>query len=139
MELASRRAPASGEGVLGPSAQALTQALTVRPLDEWHYEVSRSELDAALAHLDQIAEQARIVPAYRDGQPEGFKLFAIRPDSLFSKLGLVNGDVIRRINGFEMNSAANALEAYTRLQGAGRIDLEIDRRGSSIRRTYSIR
>jgi len=128
-----------GEGVLGPSAAALTQVLTVRPLDEGHYEVSRSELDAALAHLDQIAEQARIVPAYGDGQPKGFKLFAIRPDSLFSKLGFANGDVVRRVNGFEMNSPANALEVYARLRDASRIDVELDRGGSSIRKSYSIR
>jgi general secretion pathway protein C len=86
-----------------------------------------------------MAEQVRIVPAYRDGQPEGFKVFAIRPDSLFSKLGIVNGDVVRRINGFELNSAANALEVYSRLQGASRIDVELERGGSSIRKSYSIR
>jgi general secretion pathway protein C len=128
-----------GEGVLGPSAPALTQVLTVRPLDEGHYEVSRSELDAALTRIDHIAEQVRIVPAYRDGQPEGFKVFAMRPDSLFSKLGLVNGDVVRRINGFEMNSPANALEVYARLRDATRIDVELERGSSSIRKSYSIR
>ena len=127
------------EGMVGSSTAALTQTLTVRSLDEGHYEVSRSEVDAALAHLDKMAEQVRIVPAYRDGQPEGFKVFAIRPDSLFSKLGLTNGDVVRRINGFEMNSPANALEVYARLRDASRIDVEIDRGGSSLRRTYSVR
>lgn len=128
-----------GEGVLGPSAAALTEVLTVRALDEGHYELSRSELDRALTRPDQLAEQVRIVPAYRDGQPEGFKVFAIRPDSVFARLGLLNGDVVRRINGFEMTSPANALEVYSRLRDASRIDVELERAGSSIRKSYSIR
>jgi len=81
----------------------------------------------------------RILPAYKDGQPEGFKLFAIRPGSLFSLLGMVSGDVVRRINGFEMNTPANALEAYTRLRDANRIDVDLERNGSSIRKSYSVR
>src|SRR5262249_59608821 len=90
----------------------------IRALDESHYEVPRGEIEAALSHLDDLARDARIVPAYGDGQPRGFKVFAIRPGSFLARIGMRDGDVVRRINGFEMNSAANALESYTRLAGA---------------------
>jgi histidinol-phosphate aminotransferase len=33
------------------------------------------------------------------GKPVGFKLFSIKPGSLYSKIGLQNGDVINRIRG----------------------------------------
>jgi general secretion pathway protein C len=100
--------------------------------------VPKSTIDGALTHLNELAMQARIVPAFKDGQSEGFKLFSIRPDSLYSKIGIVNGDVIRRINGFEMNDPAKALEVYQKLKDSSRIDIEIDRNGSIIHKSYNI-
>ena len=111
----------------------------IKALDESNYEVPRNEVDRALANLNDLAMQARIVPAFKDGQAEGFKLFSIRPDSLYSKIGIVNGDVIKRINGFEMNSPEKALEVYTKLKDANRIDIELDRNGQSLRKTYNVR
>lgn len=110
----------------------------IRPLDGNEYEISRSALQETLSQPEPLT-QARIAPSYKDGQLEGFKLFAIRPDSLYSKLGFVNGDVIRRINGFEMKTPENALEVYARLKDANRIEVELVRDGSSIRKSYSIR
>ncbi|HZJ52760.1 MAG TPA: type II secretion system protein GspC [Myxococcaceae bacterium] len=111
----------------------------IKALDDSNYEVPRNEVDRALANLNELAMQARIVPAFKDGQAEGFKLFSIRPDSLYSKIGIVNGDVIKRINGFEMNSPEKALEVYTKLKDANRIDIELDRNGQTLRKTYNVR
>ncbi len=111
----------------------------IKALDDNNYEVPRNEVDKALANLNDLAMQARIVPAFKDGQAEGFKLFSIRPDSLYSKIGIVNGDVIKRINGFEMNSPEKALEVYTKLKDTNRIDIELDRNGSTLRKTYNVR
>jgi len=47
--------------------------------------------------------------------------------------------VARAFNGVEMNSPANALEVYPRLQGGSRIGLELERGRGSIRKSYSIR
>jgi len=128
-------------GVLGPSGDWMTDSgrTGIRALDESHYEVSRTEVEAALNHLEELARDVRIVPAYGGGQPHGFKVFAIRPGSLFAQIGMRDGDVVRRINGFEMNTAENALEVYTRLRSANRIDVELERNGSSIQRSYTVR
>ncbi len=139
-----------GDGAPPPPAIATTRPVTdpaanqpygsgIKALDENNYEVPRTEVDRALANLNDLAMQARIVPAFKDGQAEGFKLFSIRPDSLYSKIGIVNGDVIKRINGFEMNSPEKALEVYTKLKDANRIDIEVDRNGQTLRKTYNVR
>jgi general secretion pathway protein C len=111
----------------------------IRALGENEYEVPRAEIDSTLANLNQVAMQARIVPAFKDGQAQGFKLFSIRPDSIYSKIGVQNGDVIKRINGFELNSPEKALEVYSKLKEAGRIEIELERNGSNIRKNYQIR
>jgi general secretion pathway protein C len=110
----------------------------IKALDGNNFEVPRSEVDRAINNLNDIAMQARLVPAFKDGAAEGFKLFSIRPDSLYSKIGIQNGDVITRINGLDMNDPAKALEVYTKLKDAPRIDVDIDRNGSTMRMTYNV-
>jgi general secretion pathway protein C len=60
------------------------------------------EIDGVPASLDDIAMQARIVPAFKGGVAVGFKLFSIRPDSIYGKAGLQNGDIVTSINGYDL-------------------------------------
>ncbi len=110
----------------------------IRALNDNNYEIEKGEIDKALGNLNDIAMQARIVPAFKDGVSTGFKLFSIRPDSLYTKIGIQNGDVISRINGFEMNSPDKALEIYSKLKESNRIEIEIDRNGTKVRKTYNV-
>ena len=128
-------------GVFPPVAQPgqpAAQSNDVRQLSENQYVLARATVNGALSDLSQLATQARIVPSFKNGVANGFKLFSIVPDSLYSKIGIQNGDVIRRINGYEMNSPDKALEIYQKLRDANRIEVEIERRGDTIRKSYSI-
>jgi len=111
----------------------------IKQLGENDYEVPRAEIDKTLSNLNDVAMQARIVPAFKDGVAQGFKLFSIRPDSIYSKIGIQNGDVIKRINGYDLNSPEKALEIYSKLKEASRIDIEVERNGSTVRKTYNVR
>ncbi len=111
----------------------------IRAISDSEYEIPRAEIDRTLSNLNEVAMQARIVPAFKDGQAQGFKLFSIRPDSLYTKIGIQNGDVIKRINGNDINSPEKALEIYSRLRDASRIDIEIERNGAGLRKTYNVR
>ncbi|ATB27364.1 type II secretion system protein GspC [Melittangium boletus] len=124
----------------GPPVQAPNvNGSGIRAVGENDYEVPRSEIDRTLANLNDVAMQARIVPAFKDGQAQGFKLFSIRPDSIYSKIGVQNGDVIKRINGFDLNSPEKALEVYTKLKEASRIEIDLERNGSPVHKNYTIR
>ncbi len=108
-------------------------------LADGSYDVPRGEIDKTLSNLNDVAMQARIVPAFKDGQAQGFKLFSIRPDSIYTKIGIQNGDVIKRINGYDLNSPEKALEIYSKLRDTSRIDIEIERNGAALRKTYNVR
>lgn len=103
------------------------------------YEIPRAEIDNVLSNLNQIATQARIVPSFHNGKANGFKLFSIRPGSLYSKIGIQNGDIIQKINGFEMNSPDKALEIYSKLKDADNISVDLVRRGKTKSLSYNIR
>ncbi len=111
----------------------------IRAVGDGNYEIPREEINKAMENWGDMAKDARIVPAFKDGQANGFKLFSIKPDSLYSKIGIQNGDVVRRVNGFEINSPDKALEVYSKLKEAGRIEIDIERGGASRRMTYNVR
>jgi general secretion pathway protein C len=122
----------------GPVASATAGGEGVRQVSDTQYIVSKQELDSTLSNLSNVATQARIVPSFKNGVANGFKLFSIRPGSIYAKIGVQNGDVIRRINGYDINSPEKALEIYQRLREACRVELELERRGQNQKKTYDI-
>jgi general secretion pathway protein C len=111
----------------------------IKKVGEHNYEVQRSTLDSLLGNMAALAKGARIVPETKDGKPAGFRLFSIRPDGPFAKIGLLNGDVVSAINGLEMNSPDQALLAYTKLKTANHLSVAIERNGQKITKDYNIR
>jgi len=79
--------------------------------------------------LPCLLRAARTVPAFRDGKAHGLKLFGVRRDTLFSRLGLQNGDTVKSINGHDLDSPERALEAYRTLREEKRFTVVLERRG----------
>jgi S1-C subfamily serine protease len=102
---------------------------TIRKVDEFHFIVPRSTVERIVANIDDFAKGARVVPAMKGGLPEGFKVYAVRPTSLFAAIGLQNGDTIRAINGNETTSLDKVMEAYLKVKDAKELALDITRRG----------
>jgi general secretion pathway protein C len=121
------RGPGGGKGMEG-----------VRQLGDNKYEIDRGTLDSTLSDLNKIATQARIVPSFKNGVANGFKLFSIQPGSLYASIGVENGDVIQRVNGYEINSPEKALELYQKLRESSHVTIELERNGQPIRKEYNI-
>ncbi|HKD43601.1 MAG TPA: type II secretion system protein GspC [Myxococcaceae bacterium] len=134
------QAPESGRtstDVPSPSPQGL--GASIRALSPTEYEVPRAELDNIVADINTIATQARSAPVIKDGRVQGLRLFAIRPGSIYERLGISNGDVLTRINGENLDSMTKGLQLFTKLQEARRIEVDLERSGSVTRRTYYVR
>jgi general secretion pathway protein C len=95
-------------------------------------------LNEKLNDLESLARQARVIPHYRDGKPQGFKLVGVRPGSLYSHIGIRSGDVLKAVNGDEISSPNKALEMYEKLKNSSNVTLEIERRGRPISLDYKI-
>lgn len=107
----------------------------IRNVGPNQYVVKRADLNKATGNLGALASQARIVPSAKDN---GFKIFSIAKDSLYTKIGIQNGDVLKSINGIELSSPDKALEAYSRLQSASKLSLDIVRKGQNETLEYTI-
>lgn len=110
----------------------------IRQISDNEYAITQEKLNSTLSDLNKVATQARIVPSFKNGVANGFKLFSIRPGSLYSAIGIQNGDVITRINGFDINSPDKALEIYQRLRDARNVEIDIERRGQVMKKRYTI-
>ncbi len=120
-------------------ANTASPSAGIRTVRENTYEVPRSTLDHALGNLDGVLLQARVVPAFRDGKPQGFKLFSVKKGSLYEQLGIQTGDVLQRINGLTLDTPEKALEAFSVLRGAPHIELDIERGGQPLRKVYDVK
>ena len=125
------RSPPRSTGPADP-----TGAITQTAPNE--YNIEGSYLDNTLANLGEVMTQARIVPSFSNGKANGFKLFSIRPNSIYAKIGLQNGDVIQKVNGYEINSPEKGLELFQKLRDGRSVNLELMRRGQVFSQNYTI-
>ncbi len=129
--------PSTGD----PSKDELQAAIDsgIKKIDDFNFEIDRALVDRTLANPMAMAKGARVVPSVKDGKSDGFKLYAIRANSVFAKLGLSNGDTLNAVNGFDLTSAEKALEVYTKLRDASSLEVGLTRRGKPVTIRYSIR
>lgn len=123
---------------LGKTINVLATLVSIKSTGTDTYEISKEEFTTVLNNLNDLAMEVRIIPVSMSRGASGFKLL-LSPDSLFTKIGIQNGDLIRRINGFDFNSAEESLRFYAELKEANRIEIEIDRNGSPVRTTLNVR
>lgn len=107
-------------------------------VDDTHSVVPRATADAILGDPLKYSKGARIVPSVRNGQPDGLKLYAIRPSSVFRKVGFENGDMLRAVNGMRITTVDTMLEVYAKVRDANELRLEVLRRGRPVVLTVEI-
>ncbi|HRI64366.1 MAG TPA: type II secretion system protein GspC [Polyangium sp.] len=100
-------------------------------ITDTRFDVDRSIIDMVMENQRELVGSLRVLPA-KDGDGGGMKLMGIRRGSLLNSLGLVNGDQLRSINGFEMNDPMVAIQAYSRLLAADKLDVRIIRGGQPV-------
>ena len=121
-----------------PPPSSADFAQYVQKESETSYKINRQMLDEQLQDLTQLGMQARVIPNYRNGKYEGFKLVGVRPGSLYRAIGIRSGDIVRSINGKAINSPNKAMELFSEFKSANSLSLEVERRGQIETIQYSI-
>ncbi len=114
--------------------QTGAENVDVREVSEGVYEVDQKMLEEALNDPNQLMTQARAIP-----QEDGLKFFAIRPNSVFFKIGLRNGDVLHSINDVELDNIENAFSIFEELRGQTHFSIDLSRRGQNFTYEYTIK
>lgn len=107
--------------------------------DRTDYSITEGELSAELANLPKLLSQARAVPYFRNGKSIGMRLFAIRSGSIYEKLGLKNGDIIKSVNNNSLSDPTQALRLFEQLKNERSIGVATERGGQDLQLNYNIR
>jgi type II secretion system protein C len=136
--------PASAPAAGAAEEPAATEAAAgaderIRRIADNAFIVDRREVAGAADNMSGLMTQLRAVAEVRDGRPAGFRLFQIRDDSLFARLGLRNGDVVQRVNGAQVADPAALLGFLQRLRTEPRVALDIVRGDAPRTMVYDLR
>jgi general secretion pathway protein C len=101
--------------------------------------LNRDQITGAMSNLNELMGQINIQPNVQDGQTDGMLLNNIKPNSIFRRMGLRNGDVLTAVDGTSITSVDDALKLYENLKSADTTKLEIKRKGRPTVIEYSIR
>jgi len=97
-----------------------------------------AQIQQAMENLGQLMEQAQLRPHIENGQPAGISITGIKPNAIFRKMRLRNGDVITGLNGNPIESVEDAVKVVEQLSAGSNIQLQIKRRGREQTLDYSI-
>jgi type II secretion system protein C len=101
------------------------------------FKISRSEVDTALSDINKLYTDIRAVPYFKDGKASGFKLLSVKRGSLFDKLGLRRGDILKMINGTVLD-IQSGMQTFNTLKSESNFELHLERRGTEQSFKYEI-
>ncbi len=140
LEMEKRLASAS-RGRPAPAGPAKQRAASLFPSTDGpaqNIRLERAEIQEAVNNVNNLMRQARIRPHFRDGKPDGLTLTRVRPNSIFTKLGLRSGDIITGVDGENIQSVDDALRFYRNLKSSSNVKIDVRRRGQPLSIDYTI-
>lgn len=88
-------------------------------------------------NLSEIMRQIKFRPHFSSGEPDGVMVYGIRPNSLFRKIGLRNGDIIKDVNGGIITTTDDLSDLLTDISGEDDISISLMRRGKTKELVYN--
>jgi len=104
-----------------------------------NFVIDQRALNASLDNIGQAMTDARLLPSIKDGKVEGFRASEVKPQGIFGTIGIKNGDILLRMNDFQIDSPEKAIQSFATLKGQSRIKLDLIRDGQPTTFNYDIR
>ncbi len=137
--VASKSSESGGTGEAVPLVAGAPSEGFAKEEGDGKYIVDKAELNSQLENLDQLITQARVIPNYTQGKVDGFKIFAIKPNSIFQRLGFRNGDIIEAVNGTPLDNPAKGLQLFQELRNLPRFEINMRRHSNKRTHSYEVR
>jgi general secretion pathway protein C len=100
--------------------------------------IDREKINSSLKNINQLMSQVKVRPHFKDGKPNGLLLSHVQANSIFKDMGLQNGDIVKGVNGKEIQSVDDALKFYDNLKSSNAVELQIERKGDPLSINYQI-
>jgi len=103
-----------------------------------HKIIDKSLFDHYAKNMDDIYKNIGIAEIKEGKNIKGFRISFVKKDSPFSKLGLQRNDIIKSVNGQEVNSYNAAFGIYKNIQNVENLTLVIERGKEEMELEYEV-
>jgi len=101
--------------------------------------LDQSTVTRSLGDISKLLSQVRVRPHYKNGKPDGLMLSQVKPNTIFTRLGLRNGDVIQNVGEKTIENPDDIMGFYEELKSGSDVSLEIMRRGKKKALNYKFK
>ena len=101
--------------------------------------ISRGFVEKTAINANQILTQVRIRPHFVSGVSEGYWVGNIQPGSIIEEMGFRNGDIVKRVNGQDVDSPEKIFQLYQEIRKTGLVVIDVERGNQIKTLTYEIR
>jgi type II secretion system protein C len=102
--------------------------------------LSRSEVETKVFQkVNEILTQIAISPYMKDGKMEGLRLVRVPRDNIVYELGGRSGDLVRRVNGHELNQVDQMYKLWENIKDDSFISVDLERNNQIFTYSFDIR
>jgi len=86
-----------------------------------------------------IVNETKFVPNVVGGKASGFKITNLPEKTILSDMGILKNDIIKGVNGVELNDMDTIFSLYNQLKDESRFEVSIERNGKLLRILYVLK
>ena len=122
-------------------AQIIEQSKLVEDIskNEDGYVLKKSLLNKYTENFDNIWKEIAIKEIEKDGVIDGFKIGNLSKKSIFKKLGLKIGDIIKSVNNISLTSYEQAFKIYADIESMDNLHMVLIRNNKQMELDYEIK
>ena len=121
-----------------PPSTAVQPGEGIKKEGEGKFVIDQGEVQNALTNIDRLYTEIRAVPNFAGGKVSGMKILSVKQGSIFDKLGLQRGDILKKINGLELD-VKRGFEIFSQLKDSTQLSVDLIRQGQNETFEYEIR
>lgn len=100
--------------------------------------ISRDYMNFYTSNIDKVWKDIAIDEIKNANKIEGFKITKVTKNSVFEKIGLKDGDIIKSINNNTLTSYSDAMKVYSNIKNTTYFNIEVLRKNEVVELNYEI-
>ncbi len=118
---------------------ALLQAGSLsRKIGEDSWLLSGDKLTDVVSNINQYVGQVVAYQHRKNGKPAGFKIRHLKEGNDFEKMGIEDGDIIKKVNGLDINDLSDVLTNIYKLSDETSFQMEVTRNNQTKTLNYQL-